>query len=609
VADAGEVHVAVADLQAHGLPPGVPPRRWRLTSQGADVPFRVLERAGAPGALVFRGETLSTTYSGLNVYVLTWSGAPPAMAVPLTRWDDPLPPGFVRVERNAIYVPNAPEDADPWTWDLLFGDGSPWPYAYDPAAGDFDLPSLREDAAGRVAVRLRVVGRSPHRHTIEARVNGVAVGSLVFEGAVPAVLEGELAPGVLRRFGNQLGLTYSAETSGPDDLGLVYLGGLDLGAPTGPPASPVAPRALSGFDSRLPALGNADYLIVSHGSFRAAAERVAALKEAEGRRAVVVDVARAYDRFSAGVVEAEALHALLRQAARGGRLRDVLLVGDDTFDYRDYLGTGAVGYVPSLHAWDGEFGRVPSENRFADLDGDGRPELAIGRLPVQTLDEAAALADKIARQRDVLRRSAARQLFAVDNQAPGDPSFSAMAASVPLPAGTQAVWADLGLGVDAARAALFDAWRRGAAVTHYFGHAGPEVWADEALLAEDDSAALADSGETLLLTWSCEAQWYQYLFGDTISEALLLLPRGGALAGFGPAGITDVALQPGLYQRLYRHLLAGLPLGEAIRRAKAEALAADPGLRPVVEGWNLLGDPALELELPRGEAGGGSARR
>jgi hypothetical protein len=53
-----------------------------------------------------------------------------------------------------------------------------------------------------------------------------------------------------------------------------------------------------------------------------------------------------------------------------------------------------------------------------------------------------------------------------------------------------------------------------------------------------------------------------------------------------------------LYERLYAELLRGrVPLGEAIRRAKATAVAEDPRALPVVEGWNLLGDPSLAVEL------------
>jgi hypothetical protein len=41
------------------------------------------------------------------------------------------------------------------------------------------------------------------------------------------------------------------------------------------------------------------------------------------------------------------------------------------------------------------------------------------------------------------------------------------------------------------------------------------------------------------------------------------------------------------------------PLGELIRLSKTEALRKDARLRQVVEGWNLLGDPALRLPSAR----------
>jgi hypothetical protein len=52
-------------------------------------------------------------------------------------------------------------------------------------------------------------------------------------------------------------------------------------------------------------------------------------------------------------------------------------------------------------------------------------------------------------------------------------------------------------------------------------------------------------------------------------------------------------VQRALYERVYGPWLAGgATLGEAIRKSKIEALAG--GAPPaVVEGWSLLGDPAL----------------
>jgi hypothetical protein len=154
-------------------------------------------------------------------------------------------------------------------------------------------------------------------------------------------------------------------------------------------------------------------------------------------------------------------------------------------------------------------------------------------------------------------------------------------------------WADVGDGIDGARDRLLGSLQAGSAFTHYFGHGGPEQWADENLLTVDDVLGLRGP-ETIVLTWACESQWFQYLFGNTVGEALVLQPGGGALASFGPAGIADAHIHGLLYQQLYRELKnPKVTLGEAIRRAKAAAIAHDPRSRPVVEGWNLLGDPAL----------------
>jgi hypothetical protein len=151
-------------------------------------------------------------------------------------------------------------------------------------------------------------------------------------------------------------------------------------------------------------------------------------------------------------------------------------------------------------------------------------------------------------------------------------------------------------GVDAARGTLIAALAAGVQVTHYFGHGGPEVWADEYLLAVGDVASLPTSAPTVLFTWACQSQWYLNLWGPSLNEALLLQPQGGAVASFGPAGITTPRQQQALARGVYpRFLLGGRTLGDAVREAKAEALAADPSTRSAVDGWNLLGDPALLL--------------
>jgi uncharacterized repeat protein (TIGR01451 family) len=602
VSERGQAFVPLAELEAAGAPASR--SRYRLFNQGRAVPFTLAaDSSGAP-SLAFTAEKLSTDYTGTNVYVLTWGAKPYGMSVGLTRSAAPPAAGFTRVETNAVYLSGAHESADPWHWDWLFGDGSQWPYDWWwPEAGTFDLPDLAPGAFGDVPVQVRLLGYTDHRHTVEARLNGHLVGSLTFEGAVPATLSGSVPAESLLSTGNQLTLTYVSAAAGsgdPDASGLAYLDYVDIAAPMSASPRAVSADAVSGYAPQLPDFRRVQYLIVTHPTFREAADRIAALKESEGLRSAVVETDDIYDRSSGGIVEARAIQELIRQASRrSGALRYVLLVGDDSFDPQDYLGFGAVSFVPSLLARDSGQGRIPSENLYADTNGDGSPELAIGRLPVQSLEQALALTDKIAGQTEALRASLGRHLFVSDNSGELDAPFSqeAQRTAAALPAGAAVSFADLTDGADAARAAIESAWTAGAMITHYFGHGGPEIWADEDLLSVDDVPALDSwARPTLLLAWACQSNYYPNLWGPSINEALFLLPSGGAVASFGPVGITPPATQKLLYTKVYADLLgSGESVGETIRRAKAALARERPNAREVIDGFHLLGDPALRL--------------
>jgi hypothetical protein len=283
---------------------------------------------------------------------------------------------------------------------------------------------------------------------------------------------------------------------------------------------------------------------------------------------------------------------LVRLAARGRSLKYVLLVGDDTYDTRDFTGQGLISYLPTPYGWDGVFGRVPSEIGLSDVDGDGRPDLAIGRLPVRTAEEAAAVVDKIARQDT--RPGPRRHVIAVDESQPGDISFRGEGEALRAQLPGMVEFADVGAqGVAAARTTLIDSLRTGVRTANYFGHGGFDVLSDQGLLRSADVAVLEGSNaETVFFAWTCETQWY---VGErrTLNEELLLVPNGGSVASLGPGGISDPLLQAALSRRVYALVLNGWTLGRAVQRAKADALAEDPRLSSVVEGFTLLGDPSL----------------
>jgi len=581
IAEPGEVVVPWSDLLAQGLPQRLvsQSQRIQVSSAGIRTPFTT-----TPAGLRFIAKDLATDHTGRNVYLITWNGAP-VMRAPLSQSEVPLAEGFHRIHQNWIYYQAAPRDTDPWLWDLLV-EGDPWPASWDPTQGDFALPGF-VPGGGTVPVAITLVGRTDSPHVVEARINGTVAGRIEFSGTGVATLQGSISASALAATGNKLELTYTST----DPNAYAYLNYLDLGLEL--PPAPGAIASVSAYDTELPALFRADYLIVTHPDFLTQAEQVAAIKRAGGKNAVVVDVERAYDRYTAGIPDSSAIRALIRESRR---TRTVLLIGDDTLDPADHYGMGSRAFMPSAIAFDAFTGRVISENLYADRDGDGSPDVAIGRFPVRTAADADVMVQKVENGAALLASNTSRHVIAVDNQGLNDMPFRSEGRLIESVLGGSSTFADIATGAAGARTALLAGMNLGAVTTNYVGHGGPDHWADEAIFGADDAADFANTNQgTLLLTWACVSSDYRYFYGPAVSEAMVMTPAGGAVASFGPTGLSLPTLQRELHLLLYPRLLEGLSLGEAVREAKAAFLASFPGERDFLHGWALLGDPDVRL--------------
>ncbi len=346
----------------------------------------------------------------------------------------------------------------------------------------------------------------------------------------------------------------------------------------------------------------AELLIIAHSDFIAGIEPLATARRGEGMSVRVVDLEDVLASYSGGTVTAEAIHAYVVDAHAQMDTRYVLLVGADSYDYLDHLGLGAISFVPTLYgATDDIVSFAPIDARFGDVNGDDVPEVAIGRLPVRTVDE---LADVVAKTLAYPAMAAEQTaVFAADAyDAANDHSFSidSDVAAQSMPTGWQLTRAYIDeLGVAGAKAALVDTLDAGVALASFFGHSGPTSWSFSGLFTANNAAALLNAGRPTVVTqWGCWNTYYVSPQNETMGHKLMTSGNQGAVAALGASTLTTAETEQALALHLVPRLFQpGQTLGSAVLGAK-QALAADGGTDgrlDVLLGWNLLGDPTLRL--------------
>ena len=114
----------------------------------------------------------------------------------------------------------------------------------------------------------------------------------------------------------------------------------------------------------------ADYILITHrdlgwdanGDAYGWLSDLVALRESQGLRVKVVDVADIFDEFSYGMTSSAAIKDFLAYASGNWQPpapQYVLLVGDGTYDAKDNLSQGSINFVPPYLTFTGFNGRNP----------------------------------------------------------------------------------------------------------------------------------------------------------------------------------------------------------------------------------------------------------
>ncbi|HZL19766.1 MAG TPA: C25 family cysteine peptidase, partial [Polyangia bacterium] len=327
-----------------------------------------------------------------------------------------------------------------------------------------------------------------------------------------------------------------------------------------------------------------ELLIISHAAFLDALQPLVARRTAEGWRVQLVDLADVYDERGFGDKSADAIRDFIQAARTTWRVppRFVLLVGDATFDPRNFLGLGDFDFVPTPLI-DTATMETASDDWFVDADLDGVPELAIGRWPVRTADQAAAVVAKTlgyAGATDTGRGG----LFVSDVDDTNLDFTDASTQAAAQVSGRMPVDMFRRADPGATEAALVDKLNAGPFLVNYLGHGSVEVWDD--LLNDTDAAALSNGSPSIYVVMNCLNGFFQDLYTTSLAETLLEAP-GGAVAVWASSTLADFEQQP-LFNQEFLMGIGSKSLGEAAVAAKGAITDMD-----VRRTWLLFGDPTL----------------
>jgi hypothetical protein len=340
----------------------------------------------------------------------------------------------------------------------------------------------------------------------------------------------------------------------------------------------------------------ADLVVITHRDFRNSVEPLAQLRRNEGLTVAVVDVEDLYDEFSYGAHSPQAIRDFLQFAKTNWvrAPRFVLLVGDGSYDPRNYLGNGETDLVPA-RLIDTAALETVSDDWFVDFNNNGMVEMTIGRLPARTAAEAETMISKIV---NYSPSHAVQSAVMVADKMDAKTNFNFEAASeelagmLPATIGVQKIFRG-----DNANQVVHDqimnGINQGPLLVSFLGHGSIEVWTGGPILSTADAAQLSNGSRLpVFLMMTCLNGYYQNPARESLAESLLRTASGGAVAVWASSGSTEPRPQMDASRLVYQQLFGGNPvtLGEAMRKAKLANEDMD-----VRRTWILLGDPSMRI--------------
>lgn len=385
--------------------------------------------------------------------------------------------------------------------------------------------------------------------------------------------------------------------------------------------------------------GPADMVIIvpTSGKLTAQAQRIKELHEQrDAMRVRIVPADELYNEFSSGTPDANAYRRYMkmlydRAETEADMPKYLLLFGDCVWDSRmkssacsslspdDFLlcyesensFSSTMCYVN-----EGYFGCL-DDGEGASPDRTDKMDIAVGRFPVRTADEAKVMTDKTINYVENKNGGSWQNVMMFmgddgnNNQLMQDADMIAAVVDEVNPAvqvkrvmwdAYERVSSSTGKTYPEVTRLIKQQQQSGALVMNYSGHAKADQISHENVLRLSDFKAFTNTNLPLWIGATCDIMPFDTQ-QDNIGEAALLNSKGGAVAFFGTARTVYITQNRHLNEAYMRYLVTPADgryrsIGEAMREAKNYVLVNqfDNSINKLQ--YSLMGDPALVLNMP-----------
>ena len=372
----------------------------------------------------------------------------------------------------------------------------------------------------------------------------------------------------------------------------------------------------------------------------AQAERLKAHHEQhDGLRVTIVPADELYNEFSSGTPDATAYRRYLkmlydRATTPNDKPRYLLLFGDGAWDNRmltsEWSGYNTDDYLLCYES-ENSFSQVNcyvSDDFFCLLDDEeviqttngnsttyaGKPDVAVGRLPARTPDEAKTLVDKIISYAQNEYAGPWQNEICMMGDDGNDNSHMKTADKVATMIEStypnynvdkiywdayQRTSSSTGYSYPDVTRLIKQQLQNGALMMNYCGHGAAYAMSHELVMKLTDFESQQSNYLPLWMTASCDIMPFDGQ-EENIGETVMLNSKGGGIAFFGTTRTVYATYNEVMNLTFTKHVLTqGMAIGEAVRLAKCELVEKSSDLTCNKLQYTLLGDPALQLNTPR----------